>query len=151
LYTLAAKSGVLFVTISRIEQGHLSPIVAPLEKRRWDWASLSVTSSPWSARRHGGADPVRAHAGPRPSAAGGDFKTAATEEHKATRAEMRDARKAGRECCPRLVQRERPVLFDQIADDYMEYSERSKRSYRDDQSRKASPPRQGRRGPLGGP
>lgn len=32
LYTLAAKSGVHFVTISRIEQGHLSPTVATLEK-----------------------------------------------------------------------------------------------------------------------
>jgi integrase len=67
----------------------------------------------------------------------GDLKTAATEEHKGKRAEMRDARKAGRECCPRLAQRERPVLFDQIAEDYIEYSERSKRSYRDDKFRKA--------------
>ena len=32
LYTLAEKSGVHFVTISRIEQGHLSPTVATLEK-----------------------------------------------------------------------------------------------------------------------
>lgn len=32
LYTLAQKSGVHFVTISRIEQGHLSPTVATLEK-----------------------------------------------------------------------------------------------------------------------
>ena len=32
LYTLAAKSGVHFVTISRIEQGHLSPTVATLDK-----------------------------------------------------------------------------------------------------------------------
>ena len=32
LYTLADKSGVHFVTISRIEQGHLSPTVATLEK-----------------------------------------------------------------------------------------------------------------------
>ena len=32
LYTLAAKSGVHFVTISRIEQGRMSPTVALLEK-----------------------------------------------------------------------------------------------------------------------
>jgi transcriptional regulator with XRE-family HTH domain len=32
LYTLAAKSKVHFVTISRIEQSHLSPTVATLEK-----------------------------------------------------------------------------------------------------------------------
>jgi transcriptional regulator with XRE-family HTH domain len=32
LYTLAEKSRVHFVTISRIEQGHLSPTVATLEK-----------------------------------------------------------------------------------------------------------------------
>jgi transcriptional regulator with XRE-family HTH domain len=32
LYTLAEMSGVHFVTISRIEQGHLSPTVATLEK-----------------------------------------------------------------------------------------------------------------------
>ena len=32
LYTLAEKSGVHFVTISRIEQGHLSPTVVTLEK-----------------------------------------------------------------------------------------------------------------------
>jgi len=32
LYSLAEKSGVHFVTISRIEQGHLSPTVATLEK-----------------------------------------------------------------------------------------------------------------------
>jgi transcriptional regulator with XRE-family HTH domain len=32
LYTLAEKAGVHFVTISRIEQGHLSPTVATLVK-----------------------------------------------------------------------------------------------------------------------
>ena len=32
LYTLAERSGVHFVTISRIEQGRLSPTVATLEK-----------------------------------------------------------------------------------------------------------------------
>jgi transcriptional regulator with XRE-family HTH domain len=32
LYTLAEKSGVHFVTISRIEQGHLSPTVTTLER-----------------------------------------------------------------------------------------------------------------------
>jgi transcriptional regulator with XRE-family HTH domain len=32
LYSLAAKAGVHFTTIVRIEQGHLSPTVAMLEK-----------------------------------------------------------------------------------------------------------------------
>lgn len=65
----------------------------------------------------------------------GESKTAATEEHKAKRAEVRDARKAGRECCPRLVPRDRPVLFSEILVDYLEYSQRSKRSHRDDRPR----------------
>ena len=42
----------------------------------------------------------------------GDSKTAAGEEHKAKRAEVRDARKAGQECCPKLIQRERPAMAD---------------------------------------
>src|SRR5262249_43907933 len=61
----------------------------------------------------------------------GELKTTATEEHKAKRAEVREARKAGRECCPRLTQRERPVLFDDLVADYLEYSGRSKRSHAD--------------------
>ena len=44
----------------------------------------------------------------------GDLKTVATEEHKTKRAEVREARKAGREYCPRLVQRQRPTLFEDI-------------------------------------
>jgi hypothetical protein len=55
----------------------------------------------------------------------GALKTAATEEHKAKRAEVREARKVGREYCPRLVQRQRPPLFKDILADYMEYSKRS--------------------------
>lgn len=62
----------------------------------------------------------------------GDSKTAATEEHKANRPEVREARKTGRECCPRLVQRERPPTFEGILNDYMTYSRRSKRSHDDD-------------------
>src|SRR5262245_22900983 len=62
----------------------------------------------------------------------GEQKTAATEEHKAKRAEVRDARKAGRECCPRLVERQRPAMFKDILADYMQYSERTKRSHDDD-------------------
>src|SRR5580765_3701520 len=66
----------------------------------------------------------------------GELKTAATEEHKAKRAEVREARKAGRECCPKLVRRrEAPALFDEVVDDYMVYSERSKRSYPDDKTK----------------
>jgi integrase len=65
----------------------------------------------------------------------GESKTAATEEQKAKRAEVRDARKAGQECCPRLVLRARPVLFDEILTDYLDYSRRSKRSHRDDRPR----------------
>src|SRR5205823_13467127 len=65
----------------------------------------------------------------------GDSKTAATEEHTARRAEVRQARKAGRECCPRLIRRDRPVLFEEILDDYMQYSERTKRSHNNDHAR----------------
>jgi hypothetical protein len=38
----------------------------------------------------------------------GDLKTVATEEHKAKRAAVREARKTGTEYCPRLVQRQDP-------------------------------------------
>jgi len=62
----------------------------------------------------------------------GDLKTAAVEEHKAKRAEVREARKAGRECCPRLVRREQPLLLDDLVKDYLEHSRRSKRSHADD-------------------
>src|SRR5262245_52436984 len=62
----------------------------------------------------------------------GELKTAATEEHKAKRAEVREARKAGRECCPRLIQRSRPLMFDELLADYLVYSKQSKRSYRHD-------------------
>src|SRR5215468_7248395 len=65
----------------------------------------------------------------------GELKTAATEEHKAKRAEVREARKAGLECCPRLLQREKPPLFDDLVADYLEYSRRSKRSHTDDRRR----------------
>src|SRR5215472_3404972 len=67
----------------------------------------------------------------------GELKTAATEEHKAKRAEVREARKAGRECCPRLVQRVRPVTFDELVADFLIYSKRTKRSYRHDCTRGA--------------
>jgi hypothetical protein len=50
----------------------------------------------------------------------GELKSAATEEHKARRAEVRDARKTSRECCPRLVLRDRPVLFEEILTDYLD-------------------------------
>src|SRR5215475_5412102 len=53
----------------------------------------------------------------------GVLKTAATEEHKAKRAEVREARKAGRECCPRLVCRQKPLLFEDLVHDYLQYSE----------------------------
>jgi integrase len=65
----------------------------------------------------------------------GELKTAATEEHKAKRAEVREARKIGRECCPRLLRREQPLLFDDLVKDYLEYSRRSKRSHTDDRPR----------------
>jgi len=63
------------------------------------------------------------------------LKTAATEEHKAKRAEVREARKVGRECCPRLVRREKPLLFEELVTDYLEYSRQSKRSHLDDKRR----------------
>ena len=65
----------------------------------------------------------------------GDSKTAAAEEHKARRAEVRQARKAGRESCPRLLRRDRPVLFEEILDDYTQYSERTKRSHNNDHAK----------------
>ena len=68
----------------------------------------------------------------------GELKTVATEEHKAKRAEVRAARKAGREYCPRLVQRQRPTLFEDILADYMEYSGRNKRSHSSDRARAES-------------
>ena len=67
----------------------------------------------------------------------GASKTAAGEEHRAKRAELREARKAGRQCCPRLVERTRPVLFEEILADYMLHSERNKRSYTSDRHRAA--------------
>ena len=60
------------------------------------------------------------------------FSGETSEEHKAKRAEIREARKAGREYCPRLVQRQRPTLFEDILADYMEYSARNKRSHNND-------------------
>jgi integrase len=68
----------------------------------------------------------------------GDLKTVATEEHKAKRTEVREARKAGREYCPRLVQRQRPTLFEDILADYMEYSSRNKRSHNNDRAKAES-------------
>src|SRR5262245_38127800 len=65
----------------------------------------------------------------------GQQKTAATEEHKAKRAEVREARKAGMECCPRLVARTRPLLFEDLVNDYLEYSRQTKRSHRHDRTR----------------
>lgn len=67
----------------------------------------------------------------------GDLKSAATEEHKAKRAEVREARKAGQERCPRLTQRTRPLLVSELVRDYMEYSRENKRSYGADQARAA--------------
>jgi integrase len=63
------------------------------------------------------------------------LKTAATEEHKAKRAEVREARKNSQECCPRLLRREKPLLFEDMVTDYLEYSRRSKRSHLDDKRR----------------
>jgi integrase len=62
----------------------------------------------------------------------GASKTQATEEHKAKRAEVREARKAGRECCPRLVRRDKPFLFEDVLGDYMLHSQRTKRSHKND-------------------
>ena len=62
----------------------------------------------------------------------GPEKTVATEEHKAKRAAVREARKAGRECCPKLVRRDRPLLFEDVVADYMEHSRRTKRSHNND-------------------
>jgi integrase len=68
----------------------------------------------------------------------GELKTVATEEHKTKRAEVREARKTGREYCPRLVQRQRPTFFEDILADYMEYSARNKRSHNNDRAKAES-------------
>src|SRR5262249_38119391 len=65
----------------------------------------------------------------------GELKTAADEEHKAKRAEVREARKAGREGCPRLVPRQRGGVVDEILADFLVYSKQSKRSHRHDRTR----------------
>ena len=65
----------------------------------------------------------------------GGLKTAADEEHKQKRAEVREARKAGQECCPRIVRRNKPVTFTEILADYMQYSERRKRSHDNDMAK----------------
>src|SRR6266508_1638892 len=65
----------------------------------------------------------------------GQLKTAANEEQKAKRAEVRDARKTGRESCPRLVERTRPLTFEELLADYLVYSKQSKRSHRHDRTR----------------
>lgn len=51
------------------------------------------------------------------------------------RAEVREARKVGRECRPRLVKRDRALTFDDVLADYLIYSKQSKRSHRHDQTR----------------
>src|SRR6266508_4284151 len=65
----------------------------------------------------------------------GQLKTAANEEQKAKRAEVRDARKTGRESCPRLVERTRPLTFEELLADYLVYSKQSKRFHRHDRTR----------------
>jgi integrase len=62
----------------------------------------------------------------------GDLKMVAVEEHQQKRAEVRDARKAGRQCCPKLTVRERPMTAETLIDDFLAHSKINKRSYRDD-------------------
>ena len=53
----------------------------------------------------------------------GNLKTAATEEHKAKRAEVREARKAGQERCPRLVRAALALCWSMTSlTDFMGYS-----------------------------
>src|SRR5262245_58771984 len=65
----------------------------------------------------------------------GNVKTAASEEQKKMRADVRGARKAGKECCPRLTTRSKPVLFEDILEDFLEYSRQTKRSHKHDVAR----------------
>jgi len=61
----------------------------------------------------------------------------AREQHAARRREVRAARREGREFCPGLQERERPVMFKEIVRDYKAYAETNKRSHKDDRPRLA--------------
>ncbi len=64
-------------------------------------------------------------------------RSLARERHAARRREVREARREGREFCPSLEQRQRPVTFRDITRDYKKYSEANKRSHADDRPRMA--------------
>jgi len=57
------------------------------------------------------------------------------ERHGARRREVREARREGREFCPNLEARERPIMFKDIVRDYRTYAETNKRSHEDDRPR----------------
>lgn len=59
----------------------------------------------------------------------------AKERHAARRREVREARREGREFCPNLQERERPVMFKDICRDYRSFAEANKRSHKDDRPR----------------
>jgi integrase len=63
---------------------------------------------------------------------------ALAREHHATRRKgVREARREGREYCPTLEERARPIMFKDLCREYKAYAESNKRSHRDDRPRLA--------------
>jgi integrase len=61
----------------------------------------------------------------------------AKERHAARRREVREARREGRQFCPDLIERQRPVMFRDIVRDHKAFSEANKKSHKDDRPRYA--------------
>jgi integrase len=61
----------------------------------------------------------------------------AREQHAARRRAVREARREGREYCPNLAERARPIMFKDLCREYKAYAEANKRSHRDDRPRLA--------------
>ncbi len=64
-------------------------------------------------------------------------KTLARDRHAARRQAIREAGRDGREFCPNLEQRKRPIMFKDLCREYRLYSETNKRSHKDDRPRMA--------------
>ena len=59
----------------------------------------------------------------------------AREQHAAKRRAVREARREGREFCPNLEQRQRPIMFKDLCREYRTYAEANKGSHKDDRPR----------------
>ena len=59
----------------------------------------------------------------------------AQERHATQRQAVREARRDGRELCPNLEQRQRPIMFKDLCCEYRVYAEINKRSHKDDRPR----------------